>query len=382
MEGSIQKIAEQLADRLATIKKESKKRVALFQITSNPSCPQLLTMEESKNPTLLENGKERICCDELVERILARSHEEEKLAAACERTEEQIIEEISSLKKSIMDQLDAFQEQLLSKTRQNMSCFVLVREFMNGLLKDNEHLVVGVQKAISDLASAIDSEPNSPSFISGDEAILRVKLINTQFQQILMDIDKSQSSPSYKSSPSLFSESPPKKKKTVKTVQEKAVRFSGCGQSGWRVGKGKIDAISFLASGDLVLSGVGISGATKSSVDGTIKLYETLVRNGLEQEVLLHTEDFLATSLYRQIEVNFSSKIKLKKGVVYTVAQEANKGGEMWYADAINGNETSFTDVNLPSGDIVVRFRESKKDTNKTTVYAGQIPFLNFFVEV
>ena len=136
---------------------------------------------------------------------------------------------------------------------------------------------------------------------------------------------------------------------------------------GWSHYSGRIDAIDFQTSGDVILQGYRLWGVTSGSqtFQVTIRLYRG------SSLIAEKTGSYYTSSSDQTFEVRFSQGISVRAGVLYTATSKLTTGGSTTYFHSDGMSSTSCSGV-------TVTFKRSSKDTNGSSVSSGQIPALIF----
>ena len=143
----------------------------------------------------------------------------------------------------------------------------------------------------------------------------------------------------------------------------------GASQGGWgysSTSPGKVDAIDFQTSGDVLLKGYRLwgvySGSTTFQV--TIRLYQEGILIGER------TGSFFTRASDKTFKVYFLQGISIRAGLSYTATAEIVTSKQTYYLE--NGmSSTSCSKV-------TVTFKNSSKNSNGSSISGGQIPALIF----
>ncbi|CAH3183652.1 unnamed protein product [Porites lobata] len=136
--------------------------------------------------------------------------------------------------------------------------------------------------------------------------------------------------------------------------------------SGWVYFVGKVDAIDFQTSGDVILSGYRLWGVNSGSTSFrvTIRLYR---RSNL---IAQKTGSYATSSSVKTFEMHFSQVISIRAGVTYTATARIVTSRKSFYLT--HGRASASC-----SG-VTVNFKSSSKDSNGSSQSEGQIPALIF----
>lgn len=135
--------------------------------------------------------------------------------------------------------------------------------------------------------------------------------------------------------------------------------------AGWKH-SGKVDAIDFQTTGDVILQGFRLWGVTWSSTtfQVTIRLYHG---NTLLAE---KTGSYPTSYDKKTFKVYFPKQIKIRAGQRYTATSKITTSSQTYYLSTVT---TRF----VCSG-VTVNFLGSSKDRNGSSSNRGQIPALIF----
>ena len=154
--------------------------------------------------------------------------------------------------------------------------------------------------------------------------------------------------------------------------------------SGWGYGPTTFDSISFSASKDIRISGVGIYGPSQQNytLAGTVKLIQGPSSDG---DIAATTTVEVNFSVHEKIHrVMFSKPISVRAEEVWSICAElsltCNSAGGFGFGSGSHYGNNGLT-ICQGEGDVTFAFLTCPRGikTNQTTTYSGQIPEIYYY---